>query len=176
MLLSKSIYVFTKYLLSVVFQRVKSGLEVVDIVNDSSLESINDSLNNVWVLLVESEADVAFLVAFVFGLVGAKVIIASSSSEAVRALNCILPDLLISNTQLPDGEGASLIHHVLQIGKEHGKSIPAIALLDATEQIDPIQAQTIGFYPYIFRLVELDGLVTFAANLIRYNRGTCSCE
>lgn len=65
--------------------------------------------NSVKLMLVEGEPILADLTSFRLELLGYQIQVVASAMEAMRAINDQLPDLLIIDSVLPDGDGIEFI-------------------------------------------------------------------
>jgi CheY-like chemotaxis protein len=123
-------------------------------------------LDGVHVLVVDDERDARELLAAVLTLSGAEVTTASSVPDALDKLRQVKPDLLVSDIEMPEEDGYSLIRKVRASEDERGRRIPAIALTAHARASDRVRALTEGFHMHIPKPVEPAELVLAVANLI----------
>ncbi|MTJ53574.1 PAS domain S-box protein [Anabaena sp. UHCC 0253] len=75
-----------------------------EIAPDNHQQDISSDLSNIKVLVVDDDADLLHLVAFVLKMYNAEVFTASSSLTALEMLRHIKPDILISDIGMPPNE------------------------------------------------------------------------
>jgi PAS domain S-box-containing protein len=126
-------------------------------------------LGGLHVLIVDDEADIRDLVAFILEQSGAEVTVATSASEALAALNQSLPDVLLCDIGMPEVDGYMLIRQVRALLPERGGLIPAIALTAYAGESNQKQALAAGFQLHISKPVEPEELVRAIAQLITTN-------
>jgi CheY-like chemotaxis protein len=129
-----------------------------------SLNEFN-TLNGLQILLVESEPDTAELFAFILQDAGAGVIVVTAISEALLALKYLKPNILISNINLPDGNGCSLIQKLRSYEAELGGFIPAIAVTSSLADDEDTLVLNAGFQRHLTKPIDPDTLVKLVANL-----------
>jgi CheY-like chemotaxis protein len=130
-------------------------------------------LDDVWLLLVEDQSDTAEILTLILEEAGAEVIAVSSAKEALKAVECFIPDVLISDIQLPDLDGYKLLQRLRdQITAwklERSMLLPAIALTGystpSLERQSNQQATQAGFQKYLLKPVEIDELVQSVVEL-----------
>lgn len=116
-------------------------------------------------LIVDDHLDTMNLLAFMFEMEGAEVTTAASASEALKALSCIKPDVLISDIKLPDEDGFWLLRKIREQGLEQNIKIPAIALTGFARAQDRIDAYLAGFQMYLSKPIDLDDLAVAVASV-----------
>jgi CheY-like chemotaxis protein len=129
-----------------------------------SLNEFN-TLNGLQILLVESEPDTAELFAFILQDAGAGVIVVTAISEALLALKYMKPNILISNINLPDGNGCSLIQKLRSHEAELGGFIPAIAVTSSLADDEDTLVLNAGFQRHLTKPIDPDTLVKLVASL-----------
>jgi signal transduction histidine kinase/ActR/RegA family two-component response regulator len=117
------------------------------------------------VLVVDDEADAREILAVVLRSCGSEVTTVSSASEALAALKRLKPDLLVSDIEMPDEDGYSLIANVRSLEQESGGQIPAIALTAHARVEDRMRALSAGYQMHIAKPVEPAELVVVIASL-----------
>jgi PAS domain S-box-containing protein len=127
------------------------------------------SLEGVWALVVDDEADARELVATLLQQCGARVTPVGSAQEALAVLatdeNGRRPDVIVSDVSMPDVDGYELIHRVRELPPEQGGRIPAVALTAYGRSIDRIRALSAGFQMHMPKPVEPAELATVVASL-----------
>jgi CheY-like chemotaxis protein len=118
------------------------------------------------VLVVEDDQDTRQLVALVLRDEGATVAEAGSIAEAVAAFARSVPDILVSDFTLPDGDGVELREKLRMIERKGGHArIPAIALTGLGDESERRRAMSAGYDIYLlkpFDPIELVDMVTKA--------------
>lgn len=128
------------------------------------------SLTNLKVLVVESEVDSIKLWGLVLTEVGAELFNANSIKQALTLLQSYLPDILISNIRLPDGDGHLLIRKVRSLEAECGGQIPAIVVADRADTDDRIRSLAAGFQVHLSKPIDLSELIKLIAELTGHGR------
>lgn len=135
------------------------------------------------ILVVDDEADIRELVAFVLEQSGAEVTVAASAQEALVVLNQSVPDVLLSDIGMPEVDGYMLMRQVrallaegtaqersLAIACEQGEAQPskmqAIALTAYAGEYDQQKALQAGFQLHLAKPVEPEVLVRAIARLV----------
>jgi DNA-binding response OmpR family regulator len=125
----------------------------------------NHSLEGTVVFLIEDDSDTRVLFTFIFEAAGAKVFSAASLSEAKSLFKDYEATIVISDINLPDGNGLSIMQEVKNQERETGKLIPTIALTGMPgEQVDA-NISAAGFKHHLCKPVEIDNLMEMVAVL-----------
>jgi len=127
------------------------------------------SLDGVWALVVDDEADARELVATLLHQCGAKVTAVASAADALAVLQAgdheRPPDVLVSDVSMPEVDGYELIRRIRELAPEMGGRIPAVALTAYGRSIDRIHALSSGFQMHMPKPVEPAELATVVASL-----------
>jgi CheY-like chemotaxis protein len=126
------------------------------------------SLEGVWALVVDDEADARELVATLLEQCGARVTAVGSAQDAQAVLASEQqkrPDILISDVSMPEIDGYDLIRRIRELPPEKGGRIPAVALTAYGRSIDRIRALSAGFQMHMPKPVEPAELATVVASL-----------
>ena len=115
-------------------------------------------LNGVRISIVDDDDDACNLLRFSLEMSGAEVRTSSSVDEAMRSLSEWLPDLLLTDINMPGEDGYSLIRKLRAMKPEQGSEIPAIALTALARTEDSEQALSAGFQMHIPKPVDIDEL------------------
>ncbi|GAB4384465.1 MAG: chemotaxis protein CheB [Elainellaceae cyanobacterium] len=131
-----------------------------------SLQEI-PSLVGVRVLLVDDEADMRQLFQVVLEQHGATVTAVSSAREAIAALttNPENYDVLLSDMDMPQEDGYTLIRQVRSLDTRAGGQIPAAVLTALTGNEEEREAISAGFQRYISKSIEPNQLAIVVAAL-----------
>ena len=123
-------------------------------------------LTGVRVLYVEDDADTLALMAHLLRAAGATVVAVSSADEAVAAFDREQPDVLVSDTQMPDRDGWALIEQVRTGSRARGGMTPAIAVTGSTSDADLAHSRLSGFDAHLSKPIEMDELVRAIGRLV----------
>jgi len=124
-------------------------------------------LEGLRILIVDDEPDNREFVAIALQQWGATTGTASSADEAMKAMDELKPDVLISDIGMPGEDGLSLIGRVRKREQDRGRDIPAIALTAYARAEDRIRILSAGFQMHIPKPVDPAELATVVATLIR---------
>jgi two-component system nitrogen regulation response regulator GlnG len=117
------------------------------------------------VLVVDDDAAIRTVVAQALRRAGHDVQTAETLSQADRALAQRLPDVLISDVVLPDGDG---IVHVAEVNARH-PDLPIIILSAQNTLTTAVRANEVGAYEYLPKPFDLDDLTRAVAGaLVRH--------
>jgi PAS domain S-box-containing protein len=106
-------------------------------------------LENLRVLLVEDDADNRDLLSTMLLSFKAEVRATASASEALVALEEWRPDIVVSDINMPDGDGYNLIRAIRGLPPERGGLTPAVALTAFARQEDHRRALDAGYQVHI---------------------------
>ena len=122
-------------------------------------------LQGVSVLVVDDEADARELVRRVLEECHAKVISASSGSEALKLLARERPDVILSDIGMPGMDGYELMRRIREFASLDGGETPAAALTAFARSDDRRRALVAGYQSHVSKPVEPEELVTVVASL-----------
>ncbi|HEY6186934.1 MAG TPA: ATP-binding protein [Pyrinomonadaceae bacterium] len=123
-------------------------------------------LDGVHVLVVDDESDVRDLLVMILTQRSAVVTAVGTVAAALEKLQLMKPDLIVSDVEMPNEDGYSLIRKVRALEERQGERIPAIALTAHTRPSDRLRALSAGYQMHIPKPVEPAELITAIANLI----------
>jgi PAS domain S-box-containing protein len=106
-------------------------------------------LGNVHVLVVEDESDSRDLIATVLAAHKARVTAVGSAREALERIEELMPDVIVSDIEMPENDGYWLIRQIRSADGDAGKKIPAIALSAHARTEDRIRALSAGFQMHL---------------------------
>ena len=112
------------------------------------------SLQGLKILAVDDEADARELLIEVLQGCGATVTAVGSAQEALKALERLKPNILLSDIGMPDADGYSLIRQVRALDAVQGGETIAIALTAYARTEDRIRALETGFQMHIAKPIE----------------------
>ncbi|GAB1545211.1 hypothetical protein NUACC21_78870 [Scytonema sp. NUACC21] len=123
-------------------------------------------LKGLRILIVDDEADIRELVAFILEESGSFVTVTKSAAEALAAIGKSVPDLLVCDIGMPNMDGYMLLRQIRASSPEQGSQIPAIALTAYAGEYNQQQALTAGFQMHISKPVDPDELLRAIASLV----------
>ena len=119
-----------------------------------SEKSGSASLKGLRILVVDDEQDARELVSTILQSVGANVRAVASAHEALAELREWLPDVLISDLEMPGEDGYSLIRQVRKLSAARGGSTLAVALTAHARAEDCEESLNAGFQLHVAKPVE----------------------
>lgn len=132
-----------------------------------SSESTFD-LSEMFILVVDDEADSRELISFILEQEKAIVTVASSAIEALQVIERSMPNLVISDIGMPELDGYMLMRQIRTMPQ--GNQIPAIALTAYAGEIDRKQAEAAGFQLHLSKPIEPAQLLEAISKLISANQ------
>ena len=120
-------------------------------------------LRGLSVLLVEDDPDNLELMASYLDGEGARTLSASSLAAALAMTKVVRVDVLVSDLELLDGDGCTLVTQLRQ--REGMEQLPAIAITGYSQQKWRDKAKTGGFTRYAIKPFSLETLVTWIVEL-----------
>lgn len=123
-------------------------------------------LDGIHVLVVDDERDARDLLTTVLEQSGAQVTAVATVADALEKLQAVKPDLLVSDIEMANEDGYSLIRKVRALEDARARRIPAIALTAHARSADRIRALSAGYQMHIPKPVEPAELVIVIANII----------
>jgi CheY-like chemotaxis protein len=128
-------------------------------------DSMRCFLGGVHVVVVDDSDDEREMLAFVFARYGAKVTALASANEALSAVRAAKPDVLVSDIELEDGNGYTLVRELRTLPPAEGGDTPAVALTGWGSESDREAAIDAGFHVHMVKPVPVEALVTVVAAL-----------
>jgi CheY-like chemotaxis protein len=117
------------------------------------------------VLVVDDQEDARELMRVALGRCGATVVAAESTAMALEALDRCLPDVILSDLEMPGEDGYSLIRKVRARSAARGGHVPAAALTAYARTEDRVQSLRAGFHRHVPKPVQPDELAQIVASL-----------
>jgi signal transduction histidine kinase/CheY-like chemotaxis protein len=118
------------------------------------------------VLLVEDNDDSREMLTVLFAQSDLQITAVASVAEALRAIEQVKPDILISDIGMPEQDGYDLIRKVRQLPSEKGGGIPAIALTGYASLQDRALALKAGYQEHLSKPVDIDELFELVKNML----------
>jgi PAS domain S-box-containing protein len=134
---------------------------------DPPLPEFSSLLEGLRLLVVDDETGSRDLLETLLGHYGAEVRTASCAAQALEEVTRFKPDLLISDIEMPNEDGYSLLRKLRFVEEDLGGRIPAVALTAHARTEDRMQALAAGFDTHVSKPVEPAELVTVVASLAR---------
>ena len=106
-------------------------------------------LTGVTAVVVEDHDDVRSLLTEFLRQQGARVIGCPNAAEALEAVTQELPDVVLSDINLPDVDGFQLLQSIRRLDPEIGGSIPVIAMSALGATVTKQRALAAGFRSYL---------------------------
>ena len=106
-------------------------------------------LRGLTILLVDDDADTRDRLALLLLGAHAEVVLAESAFSALRMLRTARPDIIVSEINMPDGDGYQLMRMVRSRTQEEGGWTPAIALTGHIDPLDQTRALLAGFQVHL---------------------------
>ena len=126
-------------------------------------------LDSVRLLIVDDDQDARQLLEAIFVQSGAAVTSVGIAAEALEQLALEKHDLVVSDIDMPNGDGYELIRAIRSLPSE-ARLTPAIALTAQTRYADRMRALTAGYQIHLAKPVEPDELITLVSNLVNPDR------
>ena len=141
------------------------------VATDDVAVSGEGNLKGLHILVVDDDEDACRMLKFAFGSLGADVTTSYSVPEALNAISERLPDVLLTDINMPGEDGYSLIKKLRSLESERGSNIPAIALTAMARPEDSERAMSSGFQLHIAKPVEIDELSESILRLVNRTNG-----
>lgn len=123
-------------------------------------------MNNKYkILLVEDESNIRSLISTMLETNGYQVIVAKKCTEAKIMFDTYLPDIVILDLGLPDGDGMQIINYI-----RTSFLTPIIVLSARTGEIDKVKALDMGANDYITKPFGSAELMARVRAVLRNNR------
>jgi signal transduction histidine kinase len=123
------------------------------------------SLAGVRVLVVDDDAGAVDLVVEMLGQSGADATGCGSVGTALPMVVRWRPDVLVSDIEMPEEDGYTLIRKVRALPPDAGGKTPAVALTAFNRPEDRIRSLRAGFSIHVSKPVDPDELIAIIANL-----------
>lgn len=124
------------------------------------------SLDGLKILIVDDDEDACTMLKYALGVFGAEVDTSSSVAEAFDLISARQPDVLLTDINMPDEDGYSLLKKLRARAADDGGNIPAIALTAMARPEDSERALSAGFQMHISKPVEIEELSISISELV----------
>jgi CheY-like chemotaxis protein/anti-sigma regulatory factor (Ser/Thr protein kinase) len=125
------------------------------------------ALQGLRILAVEDDADSLELLRTILTSQGAEVTTAISANDAVDCLGRQLPDLIISDIEMPGGDGYALIRAVRGARDGAWRTLPVVALTAYSRVEDRIRLLSAGFSMHVSKPADPAELAAIILSLTR---------
>ncbi len=125
------------------------------------------SLHGIRVLVVDDELDSREITAAVLARCGADVSSVGSAEEAVSLVKRSRPDVILSDIEMPEEDGYSLMRRIRLLAPVEGGRTPAAALTAYAGTEDRMRALAAGFQIHVPKPVQPAELAAVVASLAR---------
>jgi CheY-like chemotaxis protein len=112
--------------------------------DDAGLDEAEGSLQGINLLIVDDDEDARVMLGIILSDRGASVTSANGYNEALKLLETLKPDAIVSDVGMPGKDGYDLIREIRR-REAGGRRVPAVALTSFTREQDEQQAQAAGF-------------------------------
>jgi DNA-binding response OmpR family regulator len=125
-------------------------------------------LQDVHVLLVDDEAEVRDLIGEILEVYGATVSSARSGQDALRLLAVRVPDVIVTDLAMVDGDGFWLLD---QVRNERSLTVPVIAISGRFDESEQGRLSGVGFDHMFTKPVNFDELARIIARSTGRGKG-----
>jgi CheY-like chemotaxis protein len=139
--------------------------QVTKVLTEDAESSVQASLMDRRILLVEDDPDTQELLKTLLRRNGAEVIAVSSSAAALEEIARRKPDVIISDIGMTGENGYALIRKVRALAPKAGGHIPAIALTAYAGAADRRRALLAGFQTHLAKPVDPADLIAVILSL-----------
>jgi signal transduction histidine kinase/CheY-like chemotaxis protein len=123
------------------------------------------SLRGIEVLVVDDDADARELIGTILTQYGADVSVVASADEGMRALRSHLPDVVVTDIEMPQQDGYTFIRQIRGLSPQAGGRLPAAALTAYASASDRMKVLQAGFNMHVPKPVQPAELATIVASL-----------
>ncbi len=126
-----------------------------------------DALIGVHALIVDDDRDSRILLKTVLEYCGALVTVAGSAHDAMRILERVAPDVIVTDIAMPTNDGYWLVQQVRARSAEDGGNVPAIAVTAYGDEHGPHRTLSAGFQAHLRKPIEPWELCRAVASVVR---------
>ncbi len=140
----------------------------------TELPAMPDSLEGVYILVVDDDENAREVMTYLLEMYGARVVATDSAAAAIAALTQTAltnakPNIILSDIGMPKVDGYTLMRQIRSLPPEQGRDIPAIALTAYASEVDHRKSAAAGFQKHIAKPVEIEKLIEAIAHLLNLN-------
>jgi CheY-like chemotaxis protein len=115
-------------------------------------------LNGIRILIVDDDVDTCEMLIFAFGLLGAEAQCCGSVPDAFIALDEKLPDVILTDINMPGEDGYSFLGKLRALPADQGSEIPAIAITAMARPEDSEKILSAGFQLHLPKPLDIEEL------------------
>jgi CheY-like chemotaxis protein len=119
------------------------------------------------VFVVDDDPEARELIRTVLEYGGALVTVAAGAREALRHLQRVTPDIVVSDIAMPHESGYWLIREIRALGASTGQPLPAVAITAHPEAHGPERTLAAGFDAHLHKPIDPWELCRAVAALAR---------
>ena len=132
--------------------------------NEISIECPPE-IDGLRILAVDDQPDTVEMLEAIFAQCGAEVRSATSMAEALGVLDIWIPNVIVADIGMPDGDGYDFIRHIRSLPAEKGGKTPAVALTAFARVEDRVKVLSAGYQMHVPKPIEPGELLTIVASL-----------
>ncbi len=125
------------------------------------------ALHAISIVAVDDDADTLRLLTLVLQRAGATVMAACSAAQAFKRVSATLPDLLVTDIEMPGEDGYALLDRIRRVADARARRLPAIAFTAHTTPADGERSAKAGFSLHLPKPIQPSLLVAHVAALVR---------
>jgi len=126
-----------------------------------------DALIGIHVLIVDDDRDSRALLKTVLEYCGALATAVGSAREALRILQRVTPDAIVTDIAMPTNDGYWLVEQVRARSADDGGNVPAIALTAYGDEHGPHRTLSAGFQAHLRKPIDPWELCRTVASVVR---------
>jgi PAS domain S-box-containing protein len=157
--------------IKVAFEDESAAGEALPLMDAKAFAEARSLLSDVYILIVDDDADARLLLTTIIEKSGARVFTAASVSEALETLKNFQPHILISDIGMPGEDGYSLMRKIRALYPQADK-ISTIALTAYARAEDRTLALEAGFELHVAKPVNPEELLSIIKELAKSKRQT----
>jgi CheY-like chemotaxis protein len=115
--------------------------------------------NDLTIVIVEDHDDARRYLGLFLEHLGANVLLARNASEGLEAMKNNLPNLVLSDINMPGMDGFELLREIRALGSDGGGSVPVIAMTALVAHADRARMLSAGFQACLPKPFTPDKLV-----------------
>jgi CheY-like chemotaxis protein len=127
------------------------------------------TLEDVHILLVEDELDIAELLLLLLQSAGATVRLCEEAESVLAILESVQPDILVCNIRLPLHDGIWLIEQIRNHPRPEIRQIPALGVSSYLREVSAREALAAGFDCFLSKLDSPSAIVDTISTLVTHN-------
>lgn len=127
-------------------------------VNGRKESALGSSLHGIRVLIVDDDADTCEMLIFALNLLGGEAQCCRSVAAALAAIEERVPDIVLTDINMPGEDGYSFIGKLRAYSSERGANIPAIAITAMARPEDSEKILSSGFQFHLPKPLDIEEL------------------